>query len=90
MLVYCQRYIIRRGSVMKFKEGKSMEQVADDILRSYLLRCFMTISKQYQPIANMSPEQGVAYLFELRKEGKIRISLTTVDENIECTIIPIH
>lgn len=75
---------------MKLKDGKSMEQATDDILRSYLLRCYAIISKQYQPIANMSPEQGVGYLFELRKEGKIKISLETVDENIECTIIPIH
>jgi hypothetical protein len=72
--------------MLKFKDGKSEEQVVDEILRSYLLRCYTTVSKQYQPIEDMSPEQGVEYLFELRNEGRIRISLNSVGERIECTI----
>ena len=76
--------------MLKFKDGKSEEQVIDEILRSYLLRCYTTVSKQYQPIEDMSPEQGVEYLFELRNEGRIRISLNSVGERIECTINPVN
>jgi len=70
----------------KFKGNKSQEQVIDELLRKYLLRCYSTITKQYQPIENMSPEQGVEYLFKLRNEGKIMISLDSVGELIECKI----
>jgi hypothetical protein len=76
--------------MLKFKDGKSEEQVVDEILRSYLLRCYATVAKQYQPIENMSPEQGVEYLFELRNEGRIRISLDSVGEHIECTISSVN
>ncbi|NOR23581.1 MAG: hypothetical protein GQ542_04180 [Desulforhopalus sp.] len=71
---------------MKFKEGKSMEQAADGILRSYLTRCYETVSKQYPPIAGMNPEEGVECLFKLRNEGKIRIALDSVGELVECKI----
>jgi hypothetical protein len=71
---------------VKFKDNKSKEQVLDELLRKYLLRCYSTISKQYQPIENMSPEQGVDYLFKLRNEGEIMISLDCVGERIECKI----
>ena len=72
--------------MLKFKDGKSKEQVADELLKSYLIRCYATVSKQYQPIASMKPEEGVEHLFKLRNEGKIRISLDSVDEIIDCTI----
>ena len=71
---------------MKFKDEKSMAQVADELLRSHLIRCYRTVSKQYPPIAGMSPEEGVGCLFKLRNEGKIRISLDSVGALIECTI----
>jgi len=70
----------------KFKDGKTKEQVIDEILRDYLLRCFATISKQYEPIQKMSPEQGVEYLFKMRNEGKIKISLYPEGELIGCNI----
>ena len=76
--------------MLKYKDGKSEEQVVDEILRHYLLRCYATVAKQYQPIENMSPEQGVEYLFEMRNEGRIRISLDSVGELIECTISPVN
>ena len=72
--------------MLKFKDGKSLEQAADKILRNHLIRCYSTISKQYQPIASMNPEDGVECLFKLKNEGKIRISLDSTGELIECNI----
>ncbi len=72
------------------KDGKSMEQVSDEILRAYLLRCYATVSKQYGPIENMAPEIGVSYLFAMRKEGKINISLNSGGELVECTISAVN
>jgi hypothetical protein len=72
--------------MLKFKDGKSLEQAADEVLRSYLIRCYATVSKQYQPIAGMNPEEGVRHLLNLRNEEKIRITLGSVGELIECTI----
>ena len=76
--------------MLKFKDGKSLEQAADEILRNHLIRCYSTVSKQYQPIASMNPEDGVNYLFKLRNEGKIRIALDSTGELIECKIIYIN
>ena len=75
---------------MKFKDGKSKEQVADELLQKYLIRCYATISKQYTPIADMKPEDGVGRLFELRNAGRIKISLHSVGELVECTISAIN
>ena len=75
---------------MKFKDGKSMEQVVDEILEDYLLRCYATVSRQYQPIENMPAEQGVEYLFEMRNAGKITISLVSVGDLVECEIKPVN
>ena len=72
--------------MLKFKDGKTTEQAADEMLRSYLTRCYATVSKQYPPIAGMNPEEGVGCLFKLRNEGKIRISLDSVGELVECKI----
>jgi hypothetical protein len=76
--------------MLEFKDGKSMKQVADEILRSYLLRCYATVSKQYPPIAGMNPEEGVDCLFKLRNEGKIRIALDSVGELVECKISSVN
>jgi hypothetical protein len=72
--------------MLKFKDGKTKEQVIDELLRDYLLRCFSTVSKQYEPIQKMSPEQGVECLFKMRNEGKIKISLYPEGDLIECNI----
>ena len=76
--------------MLKFKDDKGIEQVADELLRSHLIRCYATVSKQYPPIVGMSPEEGVGYLFKLRNEGKIRIALDSVGELSECTIICVN
>ncbi len=77
-------------SMLKFKDGKTQEQAIDDILRDYLLRCFATVSKQYEPIQNMSPQQGVEYLFKMRNERKINISLYAEGELVKCNITLIN
>ena len=72
--------------MLKFRDGKSLEQAAEDVLRSYLIRCYATVPKQYKPIAGINPEEGVRHLLNLRNEGKIRITFESVGERIECTI----
>jgi len=76
--------------MLKFKDGKAQQQAIDDILRDYLLRCFATVSKQYEPIQDMSPEQGVEHLFKMRNEGKINISLYPEGELVKCNITLIN
>ncbi len=68
------------------KGNKSIEEAAEDVLRGYLLRCFSEVSKQYPAVTAMNPEDGVAELLELRRENKITIELTTVENSVECTI----
>ena len=72
--------------MLKFKGGKTKEQVIDEILRDYLLRCFATVSEQYEPIQEMNPEQGVEYLLKMRNEGKINIALYPEGELVKCSI----
>ena len=75
---------------MKFKDGKTIEQAADVVLRNYLTRCYAAISKEYPPIAGMNPEDGVMQLFKLRNEGKIEFTLHTVGDSIKCRIKAIN
>jgi hypothetical protein len=42
------------------------------------------------PIAGLNPEGSVGHLFELRNEGKIRISLYSDGGIVECTINSIN
>ena len=72
----------------KFKDGKTLEQVAKKLTRDYLLICYTDISNQYLPIADMEPEEGVDYLLKLKKDGKVTIEFRTVDEHIKCSIRP--
>ena len=74
----------------KLRNYKDLKQAADKVLQSYLMRCYTTVSKQYPPIEGMNPEEGVEHLLKLRDEGKIRISLDSVGELIECTISSIN
>lgn len=77
-------------TVIKFKDGMSLEQAADRILRDYLLRCYRTVSKQYPPIADMTPEVGVDYLFKMRDTGKITLSLYPEGDLVKCRIDPVN
>lgn len=69
-----------------FKDNISMEQAAENVLRSYLVRCFSKVKKQYPPISAMNPVDGVEELLRLKREGKLTIQLATVGNIIECKI----
>ena len=49
------------------KDNLSTEQAAENVLRSYLIRCFSKVSKQYPPVSSMNPEDGVEELLKLRR-----------------------
>ena len=72
--------------MLKFKNAKSIEQAAEQVLQDYLLRCYATVSKQYQPLQGMIPEQGVEYLLRLRDEGKLSVSLYPEGDLVKCRI----
>jgi len=69
-----------------FKDNKTIKQAAEDVLRGYLIRCFPEVSKQYPDVKAMSPEDGVEELLKLKRENKIKIELTTINDSVECTI----
>jgi hypothetical protein len=79
----------KNRSILKFKDGQTLEQVTEKLIRDYLLRCYSEVSKQYLPIANMKPEEGADCLLKLKKEGKVKIEFDTVGEHIICSITPI-
>ena len=68
------------------KDNLSTEQAAENVLRSYLIRCFSKVSKQYPPVSSMNPEDGVEELLKLRRNRKLTIELKTVRNSINCTI----
>ena len=74
--------------MMRWKDGQTTEQVAEKLIRNNLLRCYPSISKQYLPISDMTPEEGVDYVLKLKKEGKIIVEFNTVGELFECSIKP--
>ena len=63
-----------------------IKKIAEKVLRSYLVRCFSDVSKQYPEISSMSPEDGVDILLKVKNENKINIKLHTVGDLIKCTI----
>lgn len=67
---------------MMWKDGKTDEQVAEDVLRKYLVRCYRTVSRGYPEIAGMAPTNAADYLIHLRNTGRIRISLFNKAPNL--------
>jgi hypothetical protein len=63
------------NSMGDWKDGKSTDQVARDVLRSYLIRCHRTISRQYPEVASMDPVNAADFLLHLRDTGRINIQL---------------
>ena len=64
-----------------------MTQVAEKVLRSYLIRCHRIVSDEYPEIRNMEPERAADFLLQLRKTGRIDIQLYMKDQNrIGCRI----
>ena len=70
-----------------FKNNMSLKEVTDKILRDYLIQCHHIISKDYQEIKNMEPEDSANFLMHLKKIGKIDIQLKCINNKIQCKII---
>lgn len=64
----------------------TIEEKARTVLRSYLIRCYKTISADHPEIANMPPENAADYLIHLRNSGRITITLDTVGNRVVCQI----
>ena len=60
---------------MKWKDNKTDDQVLEDLLRNYLIRCHRIISKDYPEVAGMDPTNAADFLINLRSTGKIQIKL---------------
>ena len=74
-----------------WKDGLTTEQVAESILRNYLIRCHHIISKNYPKIANMDPAEAADYLLHLRDSRRINIRLyNKTPEVIGCEIIELE
>lgn len=70
-----------------WKDGKTLEQVASDVLRSYLVRCHRIVAAEYPEVAGMTAEHSADYLMHLRETGRITIGLYNKDANrIGCKI----
>ncbi len=63
-----------------------LKKKAEAILRNYLLRCYNDVVKEFPDIKNMPKEEAVDYLLKLREEGKVKITLNTVDNLIRAQI----
>jgi len=63
-----------------------IEKKAEAILRNHLLRCYSDVVKEFPDIKNMPKEEVVDYLLKLREEGKVKITLNTVDDLIRAQI----
>jgi hypothetical protein len=64
-----------RREMTMWKNGKTTEEVAEELLRNYLIRCHRLVSKDYPEIAGMEPTKAADYLLHLRKTGRIEITL---------------
>jgi len=72
------------------KDNISTEQATENVLRSYLNRCFSEVLKQYPQVLSMTPADGVEELLQLRRNRKLIIELNTVKNRINCTIQQIN
>lgn len=58
-----------------WRDNKTDEEAVEQVLRSYLIRCHRTVSKDYPEIASMEPTKAADFLLHLRKTGPIEIRL---------------
>ena len=74
-----------------WKNGKTDTQVAEEVLRKYLIRCHRIISKDYPEIAGMAPTNAADFLLHLRNAGRIRIELFSESPTrIGCRIVELN
>lgn len=72
---------------MAGKIRQTNKEIAQEVLRSYMIRCHRIIAQDYPEIAEMSPENAADYLLHLRKTNRIIIELDTgADDLIHCKI----
>ena len=69
---------------------ETIEEKAQTVLRSYLIRCHKSISADFPEIEEMPPENAADYLIHLRDTGRIAITMDTVEGNIVCQIEDLH
>ncbi len=63
-----------------------LKSKAEDVLRNHLLRCFNDILEKFPDLADMSKEDAVEHLLNLRRQRKIKITLNTVDNLMKTKI----
>lgn len=56
-------------------DEKTLDTVADGLLRKNLLQCYESISRSYPEFSNLEPAKAADYLMYLRNTGRIRIEL---------------
>ena len=68
---------------------KAVSQKAEQVLRSYLIRCHSIIAGDYPEITGMAPDNAADYLLHLQRTGRIRIELMTrgTSSVLECRIV---
>jgi hypothetical protein len=71
-------------------DEQAVDKKATRILRSYLIRCYKSISADYPEIENMSSENAADYLIHLRDTGRIAITMDTVEGTILCQVEDLH
>jgi hypothetical protein len=70
------------------KNSLTDEQVAEKVLRSYLIRRHRTVSDEYSEIRDMEPEKAADFILHLRRTGRIDVQLYMKDQNrIGCRIM---
>jgi predicted metal-dependent enzyme (double-stranded beta helix superfamily) len=73
-----------------WKNGKTTDEVAEELLRNYLIRCHRFVSKDYPEIARMEPTKAADYLLHLRKTGRIEIThFNKSPSEIGCKIVDV-
>ena len=71
-----------------WKNGKTTEQVAEELLRNYLIRCHQLVAKDYPEIVGMEPTKAADYLLHLRRTGRVEITLFNKSpDTIGCKIV---
>ena len=76
---------------MKCIDSKTDDQMAEDVLRKYLIRCHPVISKDNPEFAGIDPANTADFLIYLRNTGRIRIELfNETPVSIGCRLVELN
>lgn len=64
-----------RKDMAAWTDGKTLDTVADGLLRKNLEQCYEAISRAYPEFADLEPAKAAEYLIHLRNTGRVRIEL---------------